>query len=433
MSRLEEPPMKSQPQRALARWARSPSEKLLNVALAALVGVALVWLGYQFWRLLFQPSPAGAVDLLLRHGECQEWFRGVPIYDTRVDAVYPPASYLMLWPLLGWLSPGAMRIFWVLPTVLSIAWLCCLAVRYGGVADARYRRLLWVLPLATYPVGATVGNGQLSILVVATLFAGTAMLARSARSWGRDLWSAGLILLALIKPSVAAYFFWIPLFVPGGLRVACLVLAGYVLLTVGAALAQDQGVYELMEAWLRRAASGIEWGSSQGGGAITKGALRITGINLQSVLSVLGERGLIGVLAPVPIVLLGAWVLWRRAADMGRLLGVTAIVARFASYHGWYDDVLLLLPLVALIRESHAGACPRERAFATWLALAGTLFLLAPGGTYSLPQGLANLYAIAQAGCWVTVLVFLVRTTRSPNHPARAVASAPRAAYDQSR
>ena len=53
-----------------------------------------------------------------------------------------------------------------------------------------------------------------------------------------------------------------------------------------AALAQDHGVYELMEAWLRRAASGIEWGSSQGGGTITKGALRITGINLQSVLSV---------------------------------------------------------------------------------------------------------------------------------------------------
>jgi len=412
-------------------------DRMLDAVFFGLLAIAAVWLGYEFWRLLFQPRPDGAIDLYLRTGECQEWFEGVPIYETRYDAVYPPASYLLLWPLLGWSSLPWMRWLWLLPTLLSIYWLCRLLVQHGGFADRRQRRLLWALPLASYPVGATVGNGQLSILVSCCLFAGVMMLARAGRSWGRDLAVAGLLLAALVKPSVAAYFFWIPLFVPGGLRVACVVVAGYVVLTWLAGLAQDLGPVELMRAWLERATAGAEWGATRGGGAMawaTDGAaenLRIKSINLHSVLSVIGKPELIGPLSFVPLLLLGAWVWLRRRGHLLSLLGVSAIVARFSSYHGWYDDVIMLMPLVALLHWTHAAASGRARTVATWLSLWFALFLLAPGGIYALPPALANTYAIAQAVCWLASLVFLVSMTRVPYPDDRAVASATNAAYDR--
>ncbi|MEC8253772.1 MAG: hypothetical protein VX044_11205, partial [Planctomycetota bacterium] len=230
------------------------------------------------------------------------------------------------------------------------------------------------------------------------------------------------------KPSMSAYFFWIPLLVPGGFRAACLVVGGYALLTVAACAAQPQGLLDLIEQWLHRAVQGVRYGASVGGGAmpVTKGS-SITGINLHSVLIALGQGAWIRALSPAPLVLLGVWVLIRRRADVLILLGVAAIVARFASYHGWYDDVLLLMPLVALIHCASAAASSRARAAAALLALAGGLFLLAPGGTHlgrlGLPT-LANVYVVAQAIFWLVAMVFLARAARSPIPSARAVASA---------
>ena len=60
---------------------------------------------------------------------------------------------------------------------------------------------------------------------------------------------------------------------------------------------------------------------------------------------------------------------------------------------------------------------------AGWLSIAFGLSLLAPGGIYSLPRGLANAYAIGQSVCWLTGLVFLTRTARSPTRERRVVAS----------
>ena len=405
--------------------ARITGRRALDAAACALAAVALVWMGYQFWRLVFQRGVSRAVDLHLRHGECQEWFEGVSIYATRVDAVYPPATYVMLWPLLGWLEWPAVRVFWCLVTLLSIVWMCRLAVTYGEVTEPRRRRLLWLMPLACYPVGATVGNGQISILVVACLFAGLMLLARERPSWRRDLTIAVLMLGALMKPSVSAFFFWILVFAPGGLRAACLVGTGYVALTYAASLAQDSGPIELMDAWLERARAGMLWGSSRGGGAIVNGTdgLEITGINLASILSVAGSQALTLPVTVAALALLGAWILWRRRARLLSLLGVTAIVARFSVYHGWYDDVLMLIPLVALIAWARGGASARSRAMAGWLSLGFGLSLLAPGGIYSLPRALANAYAIGQSVCWLAGLVFLAWTARSPVRDRRVIAS----------
>ena len=57
----------------------------------------------------FRREVLGAIDLRLRRMEVRDWFDGVPIYFTNSDAVYPPASYLLLWPFARWESLAVLR------------------------------------------------------------------------------------------------------------------------------------------------------------------------------------------------------------------------------------------------------------------------------------------------------------------------------------
>ena len=77
---------------------------VLRSAVWLMAVAAAVWLGYEFWRLIWQSGEMGAIDLRQRHNEVQAWFAGRPVYGEIVTAVYPPASYAILWPLMGWLT-----------------------------------------------------------------------------------------------------------------------------------------------------------------------------------------------------------------------------------------------------------------------------------------------------------------------------------------
>jgi len=455
-------------------WS-SRSESILRWATYLALALGGLWLGYQFWRLCFQPLPRGAVDLLLRHQEVVAWFKGGRIYWHRSNAVYPPASYLMLAPL-GWVTLETARYLWA---ILSAAVLLLLARAFERrclaeqpASDSSWRsRFLFVLPLALYPFGAGIGNGQNSMLVVACLFACLVLQEPTARSWKRDMLLACVFLVALIKPSIAAFFFWIVLLTPGGMRRGAMVVGGYAALTYVSSTFQKFGPIRIMRAWSRRAIGGAEWGATQGEGSIRKpqmepaarrvkktaeperarGAEReaaeperaraaereavepdagepaavaeveptpalpeveppieITHINLHSFASILGREEWILVGSIVVLFGLGLWVFLHRRCSVWVLAGVTAIVARFAMYHGWYDDVMLLFPLVSLFRLSLGASSFRGRVFAGWAFALMALSLLAPGGVYLLPHPWDNVYVVAQAGVWFAVLAFLV-------------------------
>jgi hypothetical protein len=92
---------------------------------------------------------------------------------------------------------------------------------------------------------------------------------------------------------------------------------------------------------------------------------------------------------------------------------VTALVARFSCYHGWYDDLILLVPLLAVLRISRVHPeVSRLRSVSRLLCIAMSLFLLAPGGSYSLPHPWNNVYVVGQAVLWLLVLGFLVFMVR---------------------
>jgi hypothetical protein len=179
---------------SLRKWHAGHGATLMRAAIVIMAIAALVWLGYQFWRLLWgsapiwPTSPTGAVDLKLLHRLVHEWFAGRPVYRELASAVHPPATYLLLWPLMGWLDVTPARWLWAITTVVALA------------------ALIHV----------------------------------------KDLLACGLILATLVKPSISVPFLWLVLFVPGSPGPFSLVALGYGALTVIAVSFQDSTPWVLL-------------------------------------------------------------------------------------------------------------------------------------------------------------------------------------------
>lgn len=389
-------------------WWLPRKGRLLAAACVLMAVSAAIWLAYQFWRLLlgeaplWPGSPVGAVDLRIVRGLMDAWFAGRAVYREFGTANYPPASHLLLWPLLGWPPASALRGYWAATTLLALAWLVSLGLRLSGADSRAERALIALLPLSMYATGATIGNGQLTIHLLPMLVASVLWAARGAGRWRDDLLAAALMLLALSKPSLAAPFFWLLLWLPGRLRPALLALAGYFGLTLWAASFQEDGLLTLVRGWLAVGTGVGAWAGS-------------ANVHLW-----LGAVGLSAAILPASFAMLGllGWWLWRqRHADVRLLLGVTAIVARLWAYHNWYDDLLMLLPMLALWALAKGGAnSGPARVWAGLLLAVTTAFMLAPGGLFLLPQPWKGLYIAAQVAVWLADLGLLLwaapRSTR---------------------
>lgn len=384
----------------LRPWWDNHGAMALRLAVALMALVAFMWLGYEFWRLLWgsEPiwpsSPTGAVDLKLRHEEVHHWFLGKPVYGTLPGAIYPPASYALLWPLLGWLDLTPARWLWAVMSVLALVWLIYLIIHESGADTPLESFFVALMPLSMYATGATIGNGQLIVLILPAILAGLLMLHRRQDRWSGELLAAALVLMALVKPSISVPFFWIVLFVPRRLRPALLVSLGYVALTLFAVSFQEVTVFSLLRDWLT---------GSSGAGKIAGEA------NLHILLTALGLEELILPASLLVLLTLGFWAYRYRQIDIWLLMGVTAIAARFWSYHRWYDDLLILLPLVALFRIAKRGLSTDGSDIVAGVLLAITLCAtLAPGGLYLFSSPWNNLYVAGQVIVWIVVLVFLL-------------------------
>jgi hypothetical protein len=387
----------------LRNWWADHHTTLLRLAVALMAIVALVWLGYQFWRLIWgsdpiwHTSPSGAVDLKIRLGEVHRWFAGRPIYNEPGCAMDPPATYAILWPLLGWLEFAPARWLWAATTVAALAWLIYLIVQETGRNTPLECIFVALMPLSMYATGATIGNGQLTVHVLPMLVAALLVLYRGQRRWREDLLAAALMVMALMKPSVSLPFLWIVLFVPGRLRPALLVTLGYLVLTLFAATFQEARFLTLLQGWLAR----------------TLMMARAGYADLHVWLVTLGLEEWIFSASLLVLVALGVWTYCHRHADLWLLLGVTAFIARFWTYHRWYDDLLLLLPMVALFRIAKRGPSADGSDVVAGVLLALTLLTtLAPGGLYLFPPPWNMLYVTGQVFVWIVVLIFLLDRAR---------------------
>ena len=383
---------------ALEAWWAARRVAILRVAVAVMLVLAILKLGDEFARLLWGAPPKGAYDLRFFHLGARSWFEGVPIYAEDMHADYPPASYLMLWPLVGWPDLAAARWLWALTSVAMLAWMVRIIIRESRAHTRLDRIFVALLLLSMNATGVAVGNGQIILHILPLIVTGVLLLGSREEGWNRDLAAAAFFILALSKPSVSVPFFWLALFMPRRLRPAALIVAGYVLLTFVASAFQSEGAVALFGEWLRRASRGAAVGSQQGGYA-----------NVHTWLALLGFERFNLIASFMLLALLGFWTYRHRRADPWILLGVTAIVARLWTYHRIYDDVLLLLPGVALYRIATERTSRDAEGLGAGALLGATAFaMLAPARLLISPHPWDILFRGGHVLLWAGALVFLM-------------------------
>ena len=385
----------------LQEWWAKYHNTILRLSIILMAIAAISWLGYQFWRLIFFNGRMGAIDLKQRYEEVRLWVEHKNVYEG-ASATYPPASYIMLWPLIGWMKIQLARWLWALTSMGSLYWLICIFLRESEAFRSSERQFIALIPLATYGAGATIGNGQLIVHLMPALLSGLLLLKEDC-NWKNDLAAASLLLFAFVKPNVAIPFFWIVLFAPGRVRPACLLMAGYLILTLFAASINQTGPVSLIRSWIESGMNTASWAS-----------VKFDNASIHGLMSALGHPELNPVASLFLLCGLGFWVFCNRRKNMWLLIGVTAFVARFWTYHGWYDDVLILLPMVTLFRITRYRVENSDQGIT-----AGVLFVLmllsimAPGGRYLFPNPWNVVYIFGQISVWLTVLLFLITYARS--------------------
>ena len=343
--------------RLFERWGKTPAPrvrkwwmahhvKLLRLAIVLMVILAFLKLGLGFQRLLWESGWTGANDLKSRHREVQAWFSGMPVYGVIKSAVYPPASYPILWPFLGWTGIASARWLWAVASLVALGWLSFLILRESGAETLRECVLIVVMFLSMNATCVVLGTGQLILLVMPMLITGLLLLRRGLRSWREGLLAVVLTLVPLVSPTISAPFFWMVLFVPRTRKPALGVVLGYIALTLLAASFQNVEPISLLRQWIERGQAGA-----------VRGSLGASG-NLHSQLASFNLQRWNLPLSLFLLASLGFWTHRYRRGDFWTLLGVTALVARFWTYHRTYDNLLILLPAVALFRIAKRGPSP---------------------------------------------------------------------------
>ncbi len=374
-------------------------------------------LSKEFYRLLWVQGESGAVDLGVFAKAVKPWFSGVDVYHTIESAVYPPASYLMLYPFTGWLDFPSARVLWTIFTVVALVGLIYLTVRESKAETQSEKALVALLPLF-YATRATIGNAQLGIALIPLLVGGLLIFRQKQRGWGKDLLATGMVTWGMIKPNLSIPFAWILLFAYPNQRFRPFILVSllYGMLTLVASSFQPTHPLSLLLTWFERARSGAEWGASEGGYANQQ--TMINQINQLTTASGNSIKLSFSLTTPITLLFLiglGVWIYYHRRVNLWLLLGVTGIIARVWTYHRQYDDIIMLLPTIAIyqIIKNHQRQGIKG---GNWLLV--LLFILAfvPSNILEASPPWSSLFVTFQSLAWLFMLIFLIREAWREKH-----------------
>ncbi len=319
--------------------------KLLLLAIMSLLTIRRMTV--EFNRLILINNEFGAIDLKQRYYEVLAWFSGETVYGEIHTAVYPPASYTMLWPFLGYESFSLVRWLWAASTIIALVALIYLLLRESRAKGWLESSVIALMVLSMYGAGETFGYGQLTIHVLVLLVASVVWIPRAT------IPTSILMTLALIKPTLSLPFYWRTLFPRNRYFLILLIGLEYFALAAIATNFQDGNLLSLHSDWLSSGMAGAEWGSS-GGGSVTQGTAGSSfATGYGNIHDWLGLMGLNHLNMPVSLAILfvfGYWSYQYRMVDTWLWLGVAAIISRLWTYHLVYDDLLILLPMITLFR-----------------------------------------------------------------------------------
>jgi hypothetical protein len=360
--------------------------------------LAVLKLGDEFRRLLFDSGYSGAIDLKLSQTMVNFWFAGRDVY-RELHVGYPPGSMPLLKLLgLGWFGEMGTRWLWACSLVGVMAVFGQLLVK-ASCAESNLDRLFVVMMLLSMnATGVNVGNGQLALHVLFLVTAAILVLDRHTE-WRREtpLVLAGL-LISLVKPSMSVPFFLLVLVRPNGIRTVAAVATGYAAVTAFAASFQSRSLLTLLS-------DSLAFGHAQ--------AARGGYANIDNWLLTLGLYDWAFPASLFLVLALGLWLLRHRHADVWILLGVTAIATRLWMYHRVYDDMLILLPMLALFRiAKHPDTQPQTSTQAGFLLAVTVSAMLAPARLERLPFPWHLPFTTGHAVVWIAMGIFLVMHSR---------------------
>ncbi len=375
----------------LINFIESNKSTLLNLSIAILAFLAFLKISDEFYRLVLSDSRNAAIDLKIVKRGINLWFSNRPIVAELHSSVYPPPSYAMLWPFIGWIDFSTARVVIAISFIPSLILTAYLFLKNSLAKNKEELFLAVSIPLSMNAVGVTIGNGQLSLHALLLFVFAILLLKQKEVSFAKEILISIMILISLIKPSITAPFLWILLIVYPNRRIIILTIFSYALLTFAAFYFRGtdlQGITPVVFAtllflWIlfivypnRRIIiltifsyalltfaafyyrepnlqevtsvvsdilNNIRWativGNSKGGYA-----------NLHSLLAYLGLEEL-NLIAPcIFFIIFGLWVYLNKKADIWLLLAVTAIFSRLWMYHRVYDNILLIVPMITLFR-----------------------------------------------------------------------------------
>jgi hypothetical protein len=229
--------------------------------------------------------------------------------------------------------------------------------------EARHgtRALAAVLPWSAYGSALTLGVGQLGLICVAAGLGGVLLAHRAGRSPAGVAGASLLFTLSLVKPTLTAP--WFGLLLLASPIAACLAVVLYGAATLIASSFQPEPLSRLLTGWIDNG----HLHATRGYG------------NLADWATALGFGGWIVPLSFAMLAGLFVWILRHRRADLWILLGVSAFVARFFTYHYYVDDLLTIVPMIALLRLATQGTDrPVHRRAAAAVFLLAVLAQLTP-------------------------------------------------------
>lgn len=372
----------------------------LLLACCLMVAATLYRVPLELSRLAFEPMGSGAsTDLVKRFREVHAWFAGQPVYGVIESADYPPASYIVMFPFVHWPTLELTRLVWTLSTIAAMAWFCVITVRESGAETKVEKLFAALMPLATYATAANIRIGQMGLHLVPLLLCGLLMLARQQQSLRRDLVAGGLLVAALIKPTFSVPFFWVAFF-RGGVQFTAIAVIAYIALTLWGAAYQQDGLVDLIQGWLGQSGN-VEANTAHANLHTWLGSAGLQDWYMPGSLAVLAAAGL--------------WTWYYRKSDLWLLIAVAALVSRFWSYHRWYDDILLIPPMIALFRAVKTGERTGRRDIVAMMFLVLVwAFGMAPAQVLSFPAPWGDMFKIAKTLTWTLLLAeLMIRTHRA--------------------
>ncbi len=378
---------------------------------------------YELHRLLFSTGELAAIDLRQRFAEVQLWFAGEHIYNQLPSAVYPPASYAIMWPFMGHPSWELAKWVWALSSVVLLGILIRLMLSAGKISRPRYVWFWSLFFFAHYATGITIGNGQLTIHIMAALAGCAVLLSDRQVNWRTSLAIGALAALAIIKPTVSLPFMWLILFVPRSLWPAIFTVAVYGGLAVLAGLFQARNLVQLHRDWLALGLQGAAWSSRAGSTALSPDVSSLLNddiplfgddIGYGDLHSLLGIFDLGHLAMPLSLGLLGifgVWVYCHRRCNVWTLMGAAAVISRLWTYHRVYDDMLAIFALFAIVialQKLPEALGPRATKLGYGLVAATIFCSLVPASLRLLPTPLDLPFKFGQMALWLTMLGYLL-------------------------